>query len=234
MRSRHRLSQSLLEATLAIGVILVSTTAAGTLIVSTVAVGQSSTDKIAAANFAREGVEIVRGIRDSNWLKRAQNIPDGPAAAAPAVQWDDTGKTTDGYVGLGTDAGGSPATKNYVAVLTVTQDDPTCVHPAVRSDWTLAECLPANGCNPNSPADTNLAMGAFHDRCANTDASYFTQACVGSCQPSKYSRLISITKVSEATPGWPPLEYLEVTSKVTWSNHGTKMYVASERFYDWR
>lgn len=82
---RHRPSQTLLEAVLAIGVILVSVFASTTLIITTISAGQSSEDKIVAGNLAREGIEIVRGIRDSNWIKRTQNV----AGTSTFVNWDE-------------------------------------------------------------------------------------------------------------------------------------------------
>lgn len=86
---RQRPSQTLLEAILAIGVILVAVFSSTTLIVSTVTAGQSSEDKILAGNLAREGIEVVRGIRDSNWIKRAENIT--------AVDWN-SGLTDGNYI----------------------------------------------------------------------------------------------------------------------------------------
>lgn len=100
MLIRSRPAQSLLEAIIAIGVIMVATISATTLIVTTISSGRVSADKIQAANFAREGAEVVRAIRDSNWLKRAQNIDDNHTpqiAADTTVQWDDSGSITDGY-----------------------------------------------------------------------------------------------------------------------------------------
>lgn len=107
MLKPSRPAQSLLEAIIAIGVILVATISATTLIVTTISSGRVSADKIQAANFAREGVEIVRAIRDSNWLKRAQNIVDEAiAGSGTTVQWDDSGSITDGY---------APMNGNYLA-----------------------------------------------------------------------------------------------------------------------
>lgn len=71
--TNQRSGQSLLEAVIAIGVILVSTISATTVIVSTIGLGQASENRIVAVNLAREGIEIVRGVRDSNWQKRSQN-----------------------------------------------------------------------------------------------------------------------------------------------------------------
>ncbi len=73
----ERRAQTLLELIIAIGVILVSTVSAATLIVTTIFAGRVSQTRVEAANLAREGIEIVRGVRDSNWMKRDQNIP-GP------------------------------------------------------------------------------------------------------------------------------------------------------------
>lgn len=91
----------MVEMIIAIGIILTSTIATATLLLSTTSLGLDSQNKTIALNFAREGVEIVRGIRDSNWLKRAANTDDG----ATTVVWNDSGLTTDGPNKLGFDLG---------------------------------------------------------------------------------------------------------------------------------
>lgn len=115
--NHSRQSQTLLEAILAIGVILVAVFSSTTLIVSTVTAGQSSEDKILAGNLAREGIEVVRGIRDSNWIKRAQNIT--------AVDWD-TGLTNGDHIAeFSSSAGWSIPTSGSSAVSIATDSGNT-------------------------------------------------------------------------------------------------------------
>ncbi|MBD3251017.1 hypothetical protein GF380_00860 [Candidatus Uhrbacteria bacterium] len=61
--------QSLLELLIAMTVIIVGLTAAGTLIFSNIRLQEQSSQRVVAANLAREGIEIAKAVRDSNWLK---------------------------------------------------------------------------------------------------------------------------------------------------------------------
>lgn len=195
-----RTGQTLLEAVLAIGVILVATTAAGTLVVATTAVGQSSTDKIAAANFAREGIEVVRGIRDSNWLKRAQNVQDG----ATTTQWDDDARAS-GQESMGT----------YCSAGCVAKFDPT-------TGWSLVSVA------------TAINTGIY---ITTANPPYLTQNCTATCTLMKYSRTIVVTTMPDSffvTSPSTDASYLRVVSTVSWQNHGSKSYTATENLYDWR
>lgn len=60
--------QGLLEMIIATGVILVSLITTLGLILLTRHASQVSKNQILARNLAREGIEVVRSIRDSNWL----------------------------------------------------------------------------------------------------------------------------------------------------------------------
>jgi len=60
--------QSMLEAIVASGVIITAVGAALTLVHSSLAAAKESDNRLIATNLAREGVEVVRAIRDSNWL----------------------------------------------------------------------------------------------------------------------------------------------------------------------
>ena len=60
--------QSLLEAIFAIGLLLIAVSAVLGLAIANSA-GQSASElQLVANNLAREGIEVVRNIRDSNWL----------------------------------------------------------------------------------------------------------------------------------------------------------------------
>ncbi len=60
--------QSLTELMVAMAVIIVGLSAAGTVILSNVRLQERSADQVVAANLAREGVELAKAVRDSNWI----------------------------------------------------------------------------------------------------------------------------------------------------------------------
>ena len=70
--------QSLMELLIAITILVVALVATIALIINSIEAGRASRDKLIGTNFAREGIEIVRNIRDSNWID-----PD------EATAWDD-------------------------------------------------------------------------------------------------------------------------------------------------
>lgn len=231
----RRTAQSLLEAIIAIGVIMTATLSATTLTVTTITAGQTSEDKILAANLAREGVEIVRGIRDSNWMKTDQNIVDGPAA----VIWDDSGVQGDRYTGLG-DVG---STDGFLAIYD--QD----------AGWYLCPRLNSYLGAPASPPAPMLTASVY---CGDDQRVYLVtcgsqqfysqvpptagnllsyQPCKTGqeLKPTNFNRLITVAKRSETLAGVAgPVEYLEVTSTVSWSGHGTRTLTMTERLYNWR
>lgn len=68
-RVRKQQGFSLLESVLAIGIILVGIVTIISLSTTSYFAGQVTSDQFIAANLAREGMEIVRWQRDTNWLK---------------------------------------------------------------------------------------------------------------------------------------------------------------------
>lgn len=95
--------QGLLEATLAIGMILIGLGAVLTLTIQNVSATASSSQRLVAAQLAREGIEAVRDLRDSNWLaannkKPAQLWDDGRCHGALTACKDETDCVADGGV----------------------------------------------------------------------------------------------------------------------------------------
>jgi len=58
----------MLEAIIACGIISTAVSSALTLVQLSISAEKESENNIVAANLAREGIEVVRAIRDSNWL----------------------------------------------------------------------------------------------------------------------------------------------------------------------
>lgn len=69
--------QGLLEVIIGVGVIIAGTVGSVTLISSTIKASRQSNTRILAASLAREGIEVVRNIRDSNWLVMQANAVPG-------------------------------------------------------------------------------------------------------------------------------------------------------------
>lgn len=81
--------QGLLEATIALGIIITGVVAALTLGIANLSAGVTSESRIVAANLAREGVEVVRNIRDTNWTRG--NAWDADLAIGTyTLRWDPT------------------------------------------------------------------------------------------------------------------------------------------------
>ncbi|MFH1112194.1 MAG: hypothetical protein V1712_03990 [Patescibacteria group bacterium] len=68
--------QGLLEAMLAIGLILIGLGAVLTLTLKNISAVIDSGQRVVAVNLAREGIDVVRGIRDSNWLAASNSDPN--------------------------------------------------------------------------------------------------------------------------------------------------------------
>lgn len=79
---KNQQGQGIVELLIAIFVIIMGVAAILALSISTIIAGQESISRVEASNLAREGVEVARSIRDSNWLK----IEAGELTAS---NWDD-------------------------------------------------------------------------------------------------------------------------------------------------
>ncbi len=73
MLTQKKSGESLIEVIMAIFVIGVGSTVATTLIVTALQANVFSRDSLQAVNLASEGIEAVRSIRDSNWIKFSSN-----------------------------------------------------------------------------------------------------------------------------------------------------------------
>ncbi|XOU94480.1 MAG: type IV pilus modification PilV family protein [Candidatus Kerfeldbacteria bacterium] len=69
---KNESGQSLMEMLIAIFILILALTATIVLIVTSINAARDSMNKLVATNLSREGIEIVRNIRDSNWIH-----PDG-------------------------------------------------------------------------------------------------------------------------------------------------------------
>lgn len=85
IHSRHPRGQGLLEVIIAIFIIVASVLGTTSVIVATIRAGRIAADRLTAMNLAREGIEIVRNIRDSNWLTSGSAWDTGIAGEVGAA-----------------------------------------------------------------------------------------------------------------------------------------------------
>ncbi len=81
---------TLIEGIIATGIISTALIVGLSLAYSNLTAAQANSDRIIAANLAREGLEVMRNVRDSNWIRRALNIDKNDSL--PDLQfyvWDD-------------------------------------------------------------------------------------------------------------------------------------------------
>lgn len=77
---------TLIELLAAIAVFFIGILAAFSLSLNNLNTVKENYNRVVAADLAREGIEIVRNIRDSNWLAREANVID--PATSSIIDWD--------------------------------------------------------------------------------------------------------------------------------------------------
>lgn len=91
---RNRGGQGLIETMVAIGIFITGMISSVALIIGSLAAGQQSSDQIVASNLAWEGIEVVKNIRDSNYLAGAAWNTGLTGADTSAIAiWDDAANT---------------------------------------------------------------------------------------------------------------------------------------------
>lgn len=95
MLADDRRGQTFIEAMVAITIIVTAVTSALALVQSSITSTRVSGSQVIAANLAREGLEVVRSLRDSNWLAgRAFHVGLVDASAKTARAVLDTSSAT--------------------------------------------------------------------------------------------------------------------------------------------
>ncbi len=189
----------------AIGVIMAAVFGASTLIITSITTGRVSQNRVEAANFAREGIEIVRSMRDSNWLKFEQN------------------EKVEVPVGSGTFV--IPSWKTGLAVKSYIISYDTTLFP----QWTLIPC--SN--NPCSDSQKTIFKVVNATQVIYTQSS--SVPANSSPTKYRRDIKLEQKNEGAAPVSLSNVEYLIVTSTVTWNDRtGAKSLVAQTRLYDWK
>ena len=81
---------TLIEMVITIGVFTVGVMGAFTLALSNLNTVNDNFSRVVAANLAREGIELIRNERDSNWLRIDSNVDcDTGVANLQLCSWDE-------------------------------------------------------------------------------------------------------------------------------------------------
>ena len=87
-------AQTLVETIMAVGIITMALVAILSLGAKSIYSSTQDKEEIVASNLAREGMEIVRAVRDSNWLDPSKNAFDGLGNGDWIISYNDTGAIT--------------------------------------------------------------------------------------------------------------------------------------------
>ncbi len=147
MRMHFKPGQTIMEMLVVFFIISVGLYGAVTLIFSNVILQEQDEDHIIAMNLARESLEIVQNVRDSNWLANAEfdnglgtdtgidctAVPNWDGTVLPSFDFsiDDiaNGKINKNSAGILTNQNGSST--SYSRLVTFA---PICANPADRSE----------------------------------------------------------------------------------------------------
>lgn len=211
---------TLLEGIIALGVISVGLVAALTLAVANLTTSENNQDRIVAANLAREEIEAVRNMRDSNWL-RAETHTVKPGGGW--YSWDDFIDASGVSVApvFAVTVTTPPAYRfNGVSFLT-----PSSVPGCSANDY-LCACVPTGLCAVKFDTASGVygqdgQETKFHrlirlqDICYNDAANLETVKAFGTgCGTDKVGTL--------------------VTAEVLYGNKSAQRVIAKERLYNWR
>ncbi len=235
---KYRSGQTLLELVIAAGVISTATIAAITLIIRTMTVGQVSESKVEAINYAREGIEVVRMIRDSNWLSIDNNVTKQNAVTGDQelIWWNDV-RAYGHNVAMGADVSSG-------AVAASGMDYTIQFRPSQMANgtgWFLVQCGTASTACASTDNRRYIWKCGSYDSNGSTNPTQPPNECTGG-QKTKFRRVIHITQAQGADVDTVVIgsttyttSYLDVTSTVTWNQGGVdQQLVERTRLYNWR
>lgn len=190
-RMRSTAAETLAEVIIAFIVIGIAGTGAVTFVQLSIRANHEAEQRIIAYNFAREGVEAIRNLRDTNWLRFPAN-----RTQCWDVMLTVTTSTDCGSVGV--DRVGSEDGTSYI-VYPETIDDTRFL------SWNIVSV---------DPSVDDLTLYSFD---FGTDGTtLYTHDSTGTATP--YTRLVTVTSSDEDVDTY--YDILTVTSVVSWEFAG--------------
>lgn len=222
-----RRGQTLLELVIATGVISISTIAVLTLIMRTIDIGQQTIQQTEAMNYAREGVEAVRMVRDSNWLLDDQNVQ----LCGDVVPWNFDGSVLNSDI---QQLGDPTYCANLdVHLLLAGEYVPVL---ALNGEWQIDRC--AGSCTTDQQQLYRYASTMPAYTYVRQYATAISAAVQTHLTKLRYRRAVTITPGTETVhigSNEVSLEYMDIVSTVSWSGaSGPHSITAQEKLYNWK
>jgi prepilin-type N-terminal cleavage/methylation domain-containing protein len=224
---------TLIELIIAIGVFTTGILGAFTLALADLKVSKDNFNRVVSANLAREGLELARNIRDSNWLRI-----DGNEDCEPATTDSLELCTWDQYLNNSTS---NFFTLNYTTI-TPANDKPFSIKP-------LANQQPPEGCiNKDIDECLSWCISAGNSDCRiNLVGGFYSQNNGDYTSATNFYRLLEIKSICLQPTGSECFDNqdcsnctgtkigLKVTARVGWAGNNPPEHVdAIEYLYNWR
>jgi hypothetical protein len=223
---KQRKAQGILEVVIAISVIIIGLVSIMSLVVFNINVQGYNHNMLIASNLAREGVEVVRNMRDSNWLNSKKDWDDSLITASDAP----IGKEK-GFLSLHSYFWSKGTTNGYVLY------DTGCTW-----DECISEKKTSYGSSPAKLSLLTWKEYSFYDHFASLYD-------LGPTQDSPFYRVIFINEIcdvggkekilTEYSDHCEDYSYpkigLQVISKVGWGTRDLiRTLEVEERLYNWK
>lgn len=233
---RRRNGFTLIEGIIALGIISTTLVVGLSLAVSNLTASQDNSDRVIAGNLAREGIDLVRQQRDSNWIRRIAGISPN--------NWDNG--MSFGYVDprIVYPSGFFvfPPTNGYFQLV--------LAQPVNSTQYDLSSCM-------QSPSDGNSIQCQVRKGTVNGTTVYhqYTSAIANTLPTRFFRRLViksicwnsssSVEYVHQIAPADGPITWgnctgadtrigVLVTSEVMWKRGSKTIDVTlKDRLYNW-
>jgi len=234
--ARDEGAQSLVELVIVIGIAVTAMTAILVLFGSSFIISQESSDRTRALNLAREGVEVVRNLRDGNWLKRQRNELVSAGGGGVVYEWDEGLALTGTY-----------AVRFDARFEDVPSGDDILIGLYPLDDADIETCMNDSACrlsvitdnpNINEPApgaETPIGLIVPDQFVQDID---MTGAVL---TPTIFHRMVRIEHIQGIEPTSPPnrdeddIAHIRVISQVAWRERREIRRVEVEEWlYDWQ
>ncbi|OGY93264.1 MAG: hypothetical protein A2406_01225 [Candidatus Komeilibacteria bacterium RIFOXYC1_FULL_37_11] len=210
---------TLIETLISIVVFTIGIFAALGLSVSNYNDSQNNLDRIIATNLAREGVELVKNVRDSNWLKIEAN--DTAGCGGSSCTWNYALNGLTDYVVMSY----ASTTPNFL---------PACA-------LGIVECIKNNASTQLSINATNYYVHGNNNTTKYSRAIKLEKIClesegeipINSPNPQNFEYLRSMSQDCNVSVGDTQIG-LKLTAHVQWEDGSTKYIEIVDSIYNWR
>ncbi len=213
--SQNQNGFTLIEVIITLAVFTIGIVASFSLAIANLNSARNNFDRVLATNLAREGIELVRNTRDSNWLRADSNVICGVSPADYICNWDENLK--DDFV-----------------YMDYTYSSPVVLGACLGG--TMSDCLVSCQGAGTCELFVNPTNFYVHDPTNAAATNIFRLIQIRTiCQNDATGVESIIPNSSDCLAGSQTKIGMEVTIRVQWGGDGDKQYVdIVETFYNWR